>query len=87
MHHNLVSEDLVIVPKDFALRPNSWTISQSKVEFSSLLFTQPVTVSRVLLMYTVKEKRGKPGKNPYPLPYVLRNPYRNLKSENSQDYA
>ncbi len=32
---------------------------------------------------TVKEKGGKP----YPLPYNLRNPYRNLKSENSQDYA
>jgi hypothetical protein len=26
-------------------------------------------------------------RNPYPHPYGLRNPYRNLKSENSQDYA
>jgi hypothetical protein len=24
---------------------------------------------------------------PYPIPYGLRNPYRNLKSENSQEYA
>jgi hypothetical protein len=38
-------------------------------------------------MYTVKKKGGKPDRKPYPLPYGLRNPYRNLKSENSQDYA
>jgi hypothetical protein len=38
-------------------------------------------------MYTEKEKGGKPDRKPYPLPYGLRNPYRNLKSENSQDYA
>jgi hypothetical protein len=37
--------------------------------------------------YTVKEKGGKPDGKPYPLLYGLRNPYRNLKSENSQDYA
>jgi hypothetical protein len=51
----------------------------------SYFFTprQPLTFSTVKLLYTVKEKEGKP----YPLPYVLRNPYRNLKSENSQDYA
>jgi hypothetical protein len=36
-------------------------------------------------MYAVKEKRGKPDRKPYLLPYGLRNPYRNLKSENSQD--
>jgi hypothetical protein len=36
---------------------------------------------------TLKEKGGKPDRKPYPLPYGLRNPYRNLKSENSQDYA
>jgi hypothetical protein len=38
-------------------------------------------------MYTVKEKGGNLIRKPYPLPYGLRNPYRNLKSENSQDYA
>jgi hypothetical protein len=38
-------------------------------------------------MYTVKEKGGKPDIKPYPLPKVLRNPYKNIKSENSQDYA
>jgi hypothetical protein len=31
-----------------------------------------------------KEKGRKPDRRPYPLPYGLRNPYRNLKSENSQ---
>jgi hypothetical protein len=48
-------------------------------------FTQPVTVSSsiVHLLYTVKEKGGKP----YLPPYGLWKPYRNLKSENSQDYA
>ncbi len=49
--------------------------------------TQPLTVSSVRLLHTVKEKGGKPDRKPYPLPYGLRNPYRNLKSENSQDYA
>jgi hypothetical protein len=33
------------------------------------------------------EKGGKPDRKPYPLPYGKRNPYRNLKSENSQDYT
>ncbi len=41
----------------------------------------------IQLMYTVKEKGGKTDRKPYPLSYGLRNPYRNLKSENSQDYA
>jgi hypothetical protein len=48
---------------------------------------QPLTVSTVQLLYTVKEKGGKPDRKPYPIPYGLCNPYRNLKSENSQDYA
>jgi hypothetical protein len=39
------------------------------------------------LVYTVKQKGGKPHRKPHPLPYDLRNPYRNLKCENSQDYA
>ncbi len=38
------------------------------------------------ILYTVKEKGGKPDRKPYPLFYGLRNPYRKLKSENSQDY-
>jgi hypothetical protein len=29
-------------------------------------------------LYTVKEKGGKPDRKPYPLPFGLRNPYRNL---------
>ncbi len=34
-----------------------------------------------------KGERRKPDRKPYHLPYGLGNPYRNLKSENSQDYA
>jgi hypothetical protein len=37
--------------------------------------------------YMVKEKGGKPDRKPYPLLYGLKNLYRNLKSENGQDYA
>jgi hypothetical protein len=48
---------------------------------------QPLAVSRVQVVFTVKEKGGKPDRTSYPLPYGLRNPYRNLKSENSQDYV
>jgi hypothetical protein len=35
----------------------------------------------------VKEKRRKPDRIHTTLPYGLGNPYRNLKSENSQNYA
>ncbi len=45
--------------------------------------TQPLTVSIVSLHC----KGGKPDRKPYPLPHGLRNPYINLKRENSQDYA
>jgi hypothetical protein len=45
--------------------------------------TQPLTVSIVQLLYTVKEKGGKPDRKPYPLPCGLRNPYINLNSNNS----
>jgi hypothetical protein len=54
------------------------------------LFLRPNTTSydfTVQLLYTVKEKGGKPDRKPYPLPNGLKNPYRNLKSENSQDNA
>ncbi len=43
--------------------------------------------AKVQLLYTVKEKGGKPDRKTYPPPYGLRNPYKNLSSENSQDYA
>jgi hypothetical protein len=36
---------------------------------------------------TVKEKGRKPDRKSYHLPYGLRNPCRNLRSENSQDYT
>jgi hypothetical protein len=45
------------------------------------------TVSRVPLLCTIKEKGGILDRKQYSLLYGLRNPYRNLKSENSQDYA
>ncbi len=51
--------------------------------------TQPLTVSTVQLLYTVKKKRRKPARKKYSLPYGLRNPYknRNRKLENFQNYA
>jgi hypothetical protein len=58
---------------------------------TSYVFLQTHTTSYLSLQaqlpYTVKEKGGKPDRKPYPLPYGIRNPYRNLKPENSQDYA
>jgi hypothetical protein len=47
------------------------------LKFLFLQLTQPLTVA--------KEKGGKPDRNLYPLPYGLSNPYRNLRSENSQN--
>ncbi len=41
------------------------------------------TVSRVPILCTIKEKGGILDRKPYSLLYGLRNPYRNLKSENS----
>jgi hypothetical protein len=54
--------------------------------YSRILGRNPDNLLQFLL-YTVKEKGRKPDRKPYPIPYGLRNPYRNLKSENSQDYA
>jgi hypothetical protein len=54
--------------------------------YSRILGRNPDNLLQFLL-YTVKEKGGKPDRKPYPIPYGLRNPHRNLKSENSQDYA
>ncbi len=45
--------------------------------FYFFLLTQPLPVSTVKLLYTVKKKGGKPNRKPYPL-YFLSNPYRNL---------
>ncbi len=50
------------------------------------LQTRATSISTVKLLYTAKEKRGKPVRKPYPLSYVLRNSDRNLTSENSQDF-
>ncbi len=55
------------------------------LRFYFFKLTQPFTVFTVQLLYSVKEKGGKSDRKQYPLPYGLRNPDRNLKSENSQD--
>ncbi len=77
--------------KSLKFFPPCYTPSLLQLFALSFLFfnklTQPLTVSSVQLLYTVKEKGGKPDRKPYPLFYGLRNPYRNLKSEISQDYA
>jgi hypothetical protein len=44
------------------------------LRFLFLQLTPPLTVSTVQLLYTVKENLGKPDREPYPLPYGLRNP-------------
>jgi hypothetical protein len=44
-------------------------------------------ISTVKLLYTVKDKDGKLYRKLHLLPYGLRNPCRNLKSEKSADYA
>jgi hypothetical protein len=86
----------------YVQRPNSWTKSrQSLKSFPPCYSQSPLQLALRFLflqthatsysfysssMYTVREKGEKPEK-PYPLPYGLRNSCRNLKSENSQDYA
>jgi hypothetical protein len=57
------------------------------LRFLFLQLTQPLTVSTIHLLYTIKKKRRKPDGKPHPLLFGLRNPFRNLKSENTQDYA
>ncbi len=57
--------------------PNKSLQSFPPWDFFYFKLTQPLTVS-------VKNIGGKPDRKPYPLPCGFRNPYRNLKSENSQ---
>ncbi len=73
---------------DKSLKSFSPCHSQSPVQICLEIFissnsvaTSDNAVSTVELLYTVKEEGGKPDRKPYPLPYGLRNPYRNLKSE------
>ncbi len=51
-----------------------------KIHTTSYSFYSSVTVH-------CEEKGGNPDKKLYHLSYGLRNPYRNIKYENSQDYA
>jgi hypothetical protein len=43
--------------------------------------------SSATVQYTVKEKGGKPDRKTHTPPFGIRNPCRNIKSENSQDCA
>jgi hypothetical protein len=61
--------------------------SQSPLQLCLKIHTTSYSLYRVQILYTVKEKGAKPDRKPYHLPCVLRNLYRNLKSDNSQDYA
>jgi hypothetical protein len=57
-------------------------------DFYFFKLMQPLTYFFKLaqpLRVSVKEKGGKPYRTPHPLPYGLRNPYRNLLYENSQE--
>ena len=69
-------------------------LDKSLKSFSSLLFTVTSTAllkisissySRNLLQFLKRRKEENMIENQ--TPYVLRNPYRNLEYENSQDYA
>jgi hypothetical protein len=60
-------------PKSFLLAIHSHLYS-FLWDFDFFKLTQPLTVSPAQLLYTVKEKGGKPDRKPYPLPYGLRNP-------------
>jgi hypothetical protein len=55
--------------------------------FNFFKLTQPRTVFRVIVTVHRKKKTGKPNRKSYALQYGSKNPCRNLKSENSQDYA
>jgi hypothetical protein len=74
--------------------------TEKSYEFSSLLFTVTSTAlprefyffkltQRLMLSYSILQRRKDENliENHTPSPYGLRNPYKNLKSENSQDYA
>jgi hypothetical protein len=64
---------------------------QSHLDSFALRFlflqTRATSYSFYIASLYTKEEEGKPSRKPYPLPYGSRNPYRNLKSENSKDCA
>ncbi len=83
-------------------RSNSWTKSrQSLKSFPPFYSQSPLYLCLEISVFkthatsynvfistdSVKEKGGKPDRKADPLSYGLTNPYRNLKSENSHDYA
>ncbi len=80
--------DRILTQKEFSSLPFTVTSLQFCLEFFYFFkLTQPLTTSTFQLLHTVKEKGEKPDRKPNPLPLDLRNPYKNLKSENTQDYA
>jgi hypothetical protein len=50
---------------------DSFALSEMSISSNSCNLLR---ISRFQLLYTVKEKGGKPNRKPFPLPYGLRNP-------------
>jgi hypothetical protein len=73
----------------FVLAIQNHLYRSTSLSFYFFKLRQPLTVSTVQLLYTVKEKGEKPNNKTrqHPLSYNLRNPYRNIISDNSQNYA
>jgi hypothetical protein len=61
--------------------------SQSPIQLCIEIYISSNSRNLLQLLYIVKEKGGETVTKPYPLRYGLRNPYKNLKSKNSQDYT
>jgi hypothetical protein len=80
------------------LRPHSWTKSSFPPCYSQYLYNfafrfiflqpYPLTVfESTVTVHCKGEKGGELDRKPYPLPYGLRYLYRNMKSDNSLDFA
>ncbi len=71
------------------LRPNSWTKSKQSLNIFPPCYSQPPLHTALpwdLYFFKLTQPLTVSVK-PYPLPYCLRNLHRNLKPENSPDYA
>jgi hypothetical protein len=64
-------------------QPEAGFLDEIQTKVKSFLFCYSQSPVQSSFIVHCKEKGGKPNRKPYPLPYDLRNPYRNLKSENS----
>jgi hypothetical protein len=87
IHSHLYSLQLCLVISISSSSRNLLCISSNSRNLFRIFFLKSCNllhISTVKLLYTVQEKGGKPDRKPHPLPYGLRNPYSNLKSEKSQ---